>query len=53
MNINKNEIINKLSLKTGPNNKLLREYKMKLNNLSLELWEISIGLMLGHTSLQT
>jgi hypothetical protein len=37
MNNNKNENFNKLSLKKGPNNKLLREYKMKLNNLSLEL----------------
>jgi LAGLIDADG DNA endonuclease family len=53
MNNNKNENFNKLSLKKGPNNKLLREYKMKLNNLSLELWEISIGLMLGDASLQT
>ena len=26
---------------------------MKLNNLSLEFWEISIGLMLGNASLQT
>lgn len=55
-NINKlslNNITNKSSLKKGPNSKLLREYKMKLNNLSLELWEISIGLMLGDASLQT
>ena len=53
MNNNNNENFNKLLLKKGANNKLLREYKMKLNNLSLELWEISIGLILGDASLQT
>jgi len=37
MNNNNNENFNKLLLKKGANNKLLREYKMKLNNLSLEL----------------
>ena len=38
MNNNNNENFKKLLLKKGPNNKLLRGYKMKLNNLSLVLW---------------
>ena len=43
----------KFSLKMSPNSKLLREYKMKLNNLSEIQWEMCIGLMLGDASLQT
>jgi len=46
-------IIPKFPLKMSPNSKLLREYKMKLGNLSEIQWEASIGLMLGDASLQT
>jgi len=45
--------ISKPPMKVGPNSKLLKEYKMSLNNLTSIQWEASIGLMLGDASLQT
>lgn len=57
--MNDNDIIyskktrSKFPLNMSSNSKKLREYKMTLNSLSKEQWEISIGLMLGDASLQT
>jgi hypothetical protein len=42
-----------LLLKSGPNSKLLKEYKKSLINLNDIQIESSIGLMLGDASLQT
>jgi len=47
-------MINKqLLIKAGPNSKLMREYKESLTDLNNSQWEASIGLMLGHASLQS
>lgn len=51
--INSLRKILKTSLKGSPNNKLLKDYKKTLSNLSNIQWEISVGLMLGDASLQT
>ena len=51
--ISSKKIIYTFPLNMSPNSKMLKEYKMTLNSLSKEQWEISIGLMLGDASLQT
>jgi LAGLIDADG DNA endonuclease family len=51
--ISSKKIISKFLLNMSPNNNNLKEYKITVNNLSKEEWEILIGLMLGDASLQT
>lgn len=50
---NKNKELKKLLIKSGPNSKLLKEYKNSLINLDNNQLEASIGLMLGDASLQS
>ena len=46
--------INKEQLKgLNPNSHLIKEYKNSLTSLSVEQWEVSIGLLLGDASLQS
>ena len=37
----------------SPKSKLIKEYKNSLTSLSVEQWEVSIGLLLGDASLQS
>lgn len=48
-----NKIQSKPIIGKGPNSKILKEYKLTLNELNKEQWEASLGLMLGDASLQT